>query len=285
MKKFFTFVVAALMAMPMFAKTVEFGFEDFSGQGVSGTGGAVKAEKEGVIFECDKGYGDGQYGVRCYKGSHVIISASENIVKIEFDFPTISGKYYNGNLDDFVCVGGEKWESGELGAQARMNKITVTLGEGSCEGPTVTEISVTEALEIAQALTPEKGSTATTSEKYGVKGYVVGISAKNENTFYMADEEGAYGEFEAYKCKSVDSEVAEGDYVMVTGLISHYWGDGSKGEYHSYEISGGDLVHTQPQAVENVVIDAPKAVKVMENGQMIIIRNGVKYNATGAVIE
>ena len=39
------------------------------------------------------------------------------------------------------------------------------------------------------------------------------------------------------------------------------------------------------EAIDNIFVDSPKAVKVMENGQMVIIRNGVKYNATGAVIE
>lgn len=38
------------------------------------------------------------------------------------------------------------------------------------------------------------------------------------------------------------------------------------------------------QGVENVTVDG-KAVKVMENGQMYIIRNGVKYNAAGAVVK
>ena len=40
-----------------------------------------------------------------------------------------------------------------------------------------------------------------------------------------------------------------------------------------------------PEAIENVFFGGSKATKVMENGQMIIIRNGVKYNATGAVVE
>ena len=30
---------------------------------------------------------------------------------------------------------------------------------------------------------------------------------------------------------------------------------------------------------------APKAKKVMENGQMLIVRDGVKYNALGTVVE
>ena len=39
------------------------------------------------------------------------------------------------------------------------------------------------------------------------------------------------------------------------------------------------------EAIDNVFVGGSKATKVMENGQMIIIRNGVKYNATGAVVE
>jgi len=41
----------------------------------------------------------------------------------------------------------------------------------------------------------------------------------------------------------------------------------------------------EAQAVENISVEGAKAMKVMENGQLVIIRNGVKYNAAGAVIE
>lgn len=44
----------------------------------------------------------------------------------------------------------------------------------------------------------------------------------------------------------------------------------------------GDL----PSAVENVKAEAPKAKKMVdENGQLVIIRGNVRYNAVGAVIE
>ena len=43
---------------------------------------------------------------------------------------------------------------------------------------------------------------------------------------------------------------------------------------HKIEIGGG-------QAIENV-FDGAKAVKTFENGQLVIIKNGVKYNALGA---
>ena len=37
-------------------------------------------------------------------------------------------------------------------------------------------------------------------------------------------------------------------------------------------------------AVENAFV-APKATKIMENGQLIIVRDGVKYNALGTMVE
>ena len=39
-----------------------------------------------------------------------------------------------------------------------------------------------------------------------------------------------------------------------------------------------------PQAIDDITV-APKAMKVMENGQMFIIRDGVKYTVSGAVAE
>lgn len=44
------------------------------------------------------------------------------------------------------------------------------------------------------------------------------------------------------------------------------------------------LVIGTESAVENVNADAVKARKVMENGQLYIIKNGVKYNALGTVV-
>ena len=43
-------------------------------------------------------------------------------------------------------------------------------------------------------------------------------------------------------------------------------------------------IEDQATAIGNTTV-AEKAVKVIENGQLVIIRNGVKFNAVGAVIE
>ena len=61
---------------------------------------------------------------------------------------------------------------------------------------------------------------AKTTEDYVVKGHVVQAYAPNEGytdqTWFMADEAGAFGEFEAFRC-TPDYLVETGDYVYVKG--------------------------------------------------------------------
>jgi hypothetical protein len=254
---------------------------DFAGQGTANTGSEVSFTKDGVTFTCDKGYSDDEHStLRCYKnGVITITSETEQIGKIAFQFYST----YTGDLEPEVVVNANEW-SYTLPAQARIEKLKIYFGEYEAPEPVEIEpITVAEALTIAQALTPEKTKSASTTEKYSVKGFVVGISTKNANTFYLADEAGAFGEFEAYKCASVDYEVAEGDLVIVTGKIQHYWGEGSNGEYHSYEISGGTLKHVYGQGIENVVM-TEKAQKVIVDGVLYIVRDGKMFNVQGAQV-
>lgn len=53
--------------------------------------------------------------------------------------------------------------------------------------------------------------------------------------------------------------------------------------YGESTVTAECLVPASPQAVENVTVDT-KAIKVVEDGQIFIIRNGVKYNAVGTVV-
>ena len=255
---------------------VVFTSAEFNGQGTANTGSEVTVTKDGVTFWCDKAYGD-QYGVRCYKGSKVKISATKQIGKLVFEF----NLGYTGGLDETVVVNANEWEYEFSQSQARFAKIKVYFG--TAEEIVIEPITVAEALTVAQGLSPEKGKSLSTTETYAVKGFVVGSSSKYENTYYLADETGVYGEFQAFKCKSVDYEVAEGDLVIVTGKIQHYYGEGSKGEYHTYEISNGDLKHVYGQGVENVTL-GEKAQKVMVDGVLYIIRDNKLYNLQGAQV-
>lgn len=191
--------------------------------------------------------------------------------------------------DTTVVKGDFMYVKGKLKKYVKDAKVTIEICYGTAvhgEAPAPVElepITVAQALEIAQALTPDKGKSLSTDEKYAVQGYVVGISEKYEKTYFLADEAGVYGLFQAFKCASVDYEVAEGDLVIVTGKIMHYYGEGSNGEYHNYEISGGALVHVYGEGIENVVL-TEKAQKVMMNGVMYIIRNGKMYDVRGAQV-
>lgn len=196
---------------------------------------------------------------------------------------------YRCTPDTLVKEGDYVYVKGQIQKYVKDSKTQIEIGYGTAvhgatpAPPQVDTITVAQALEIAQALTPEKGKSLSTDEKYAVQGYVTKVKDAAKYTYYMADEAGAYGEFQAYRCASVDYEVAEGDLVIVTGKIMHYYGEGSNGEYHNYEISGGALVHVYGEGIENVVL-TEKAQKVMVDGVMFIIRDGKMYNVQGAQV-
>ena len=254
---------------------------DFEGQGQAATletpGGAVSATKNGVTVATDNGFGH-NLALRVYAGGHFsITSTTEQIGKIKFQFYST----YDGGMDEEVVVNGMSFDVSSMAKQARIEKIQIYFGEA--QKIELEPITVAEALDIAKALNPEKGKSATTAEKYAVKGYVVGISATKENTFYLADEVDVRGDFQAYQCSSIDREVSEGDLVIVTGKIQHYYGEGDKGEYHNYEIANGTLVHAEVDGVENITLGV-EAQKVMMEGVVYIVRDNKLFNLQGVQI-
>lgn len=148
-------------------------------------------------------------------------------------------------------------------------------------------VTVAEAVAIGKAL--EKGKTSV--EVYIVEGYNDSIaytfseSSKNMS-FYMCDnlDEPKY-EFEAYKV-STEVDIPVGTKVQVIGNLYHYYKEAKddKPEIDIVEISEGKAVIVKEEAIENVAGDN-KAVKTIENGQVVIIRNGVRYNALGAEVK
>ena len=223
--------------------------------------------------------------------------------------PTDTIQFYNG-----AATEGAKWASLEEAQETIHEGDTVLVYAGALElytAKNITEItggnfvevlgfnpnpptieiervSVTRAIEIAQALNPDKGYSKSTAKKYEVVGYVVSVSSSKTNTFYMADEAGVYGEFQAYEFTESDYAVAEGDYVVVTGNITHYYGesekDGVKTEYHTYEVKNGTVYHEEaPEGIENVVL-TEKAQKVMVDGVMYIVRDNKMFDVRGAQV-
>lgn len=77
----------------------------------------------------------------------------------------------------------------------------------------------------------------------------------------------------------VDNAENIGKKVKVQGALEAYFQKPSVKGVKAYE-----FVSTST-AVEDVTVKSAKAMKVVENGQLIIIRDGVRYNAVGAVME
>ena len=121
-------------------------------------------------------------------------------------------------------------------------------------------------------------------QSYEVAGYIVGFAKNgawkdNKASFYMNDEVGVKSNFEGYKTV-INESVEAGDYVKVSGWLQRY--DGA--DFTTIEFVNGKGEKTV-QAINNVNAESVKAMKVIEDGQLFIIRNGVKYNAAGAIVK
>ena len=255
---------------------------DFEGQGQAATldtpGGAVSATKNGVTVSCDNAYGH-NLALRAYKNSNFsIVSETEQIGKIVFQFYTT----YTGNLDNEIVVNAKKWST-LMASQVRIEKLQIDFGEA--EEPIEPEketISVAEAMTIGEAIS---GSGKTT-EKYAVQGFVVSAKGYGEKyegvqTFYMSDNSAdTRGSFTAYNCKVAAPGVSVGDRVIVTGLIQKYvYDDGS----YVIEITGGDVEIASAHGVENVTL-TPQAQKILIDGVVYIVRDGKMFNIMGAQV-
>ena len=268
---------------PVEEADVVFTSADFNGQGTSGTGSEVTATKDGVTFTCDKAFGD-QYGVRCYKGGVVTISSAEQqIGKIVFEFATVSGKYYNGDLDEEIVVNGMEWTA-TLTNQARMNKISIYFGE--YEQPVVDTLTAAEALAAAQAL--EVGAT----QKVVCKAYIANVKTPYDEqygniTVYLTDDPtSTYGDIQAYraKCSAEDgAAIAEHDLVLIEGNVTHTQNQEGTKDYYEFA-SGAQLKLLQKaQGIENIQL-TEKAQKVVVDGVLYIVRDSKMFNLQGAQV-
>ena len=258
---------------------------DFAGQGVSGTGGAVEATKNGVTFTCDKGFGDGQYGVRCYKGSNISITSTEQIAKIEFDLATVGSTEYFGGLDREYVVNGTEWSASNLPSQARMNKISIYFG--TAEAVKMDTITAAEAKAMAEAL-PENTQS---EKKVAVKAYVASVkTAYNPDygniTIWLTDDPtSTYGDIQAYRAKcteEVGTALMPGNQVLVVGTLKHEVN--AESGKHYYEIAqGAELTLLATEGIEEVVL-TENVQKVMVDGVLYIVRDNKMYNVQGVQV-
>ena len=122
-------------------------------------------------------------------------------------------------------------------------------------------------------------------EVFTIRGYVTKIEVEYNDTyhnisFWMADAADGGEVIEAYRaaCASAEAAPEVGNYVELTGKIKNYKGT------PEFDAGCEFTILETPTAVDNTEVNA-KAVKFFENGQLVIIKNGVKYNATGAIVK
>lgn len=171
--------------------------------------------------------------------------------------------------------------------------ITATAGEltATCTVTVkeTTPITCAQAVEIAKTVSANNEIAA--GGKYVIRGYVTEMVSKDaaadiekygNYSVWMADTKDGGKVFEAFRAVPIDGKTiaAVGDYVEVVGDITIY-----NTTYQSVAGSTIKVLQGEGTAVENIKAEEGKAVKVIENGQLIIIRDNVRYNAVGAVIE
>ena len=168
----------------------------------------------------------------------------------------------------------------------------VELIEKSQEEEVILPATVAEATSIALALDNNK----TTADRYAITGYVDSIASEyNEQygniSFYMTDNmENPTYTFEAYRVKVYDwqaARIVKGVQVTVTASLQHYHKDATDTQEAidlAETVAGGTLVFVGFEGSNNVS-DNEQTIKRIENGQVVIIRNNVKYNALGAEIK
>ena len=239
---------------------------------------------------------DGEYSNDFFQVEAVVTAASEartsnNDQTFEFtcaDNSTILKVFnclLNGHdpvvLGDTVEVLGKLMNYGGV-AELTTGKI-LNIKSGGVTIDTI-DVTVAEALAVAQAL--ENG--ATSKDYYRITGYVDSISSAYSEqykniSFYVCDDMNAPAyEFQCYRVAGGE-DIVLGAKVVVTGKITHYYKAATeeKPEVHGYQTPAGATYELLPTAIINTT-DAVKAVKVLENGNLVIIKNGVRYNAAGA---
>lgn len=189
---------------------------------------------------------------------------------------------------DSVKVTGKLYNYGGV---IEISNGTVELIEKSGQEEVIIEATVSEAVAAVMAL--EKG--AKTDDRYAVTGFVDSIAVAYDEgygniSFFMTDNMDAPTyDFEAYRV-SVTPQQAEkivlGVKVTVTAALQRYYKAATEtlDEIDLAEtVAGGSLKFAGESAVINVNNDA-KSLKTIENGQIIILRDGVRYNMLGTEI-
>ena len=153
------------------------------------------------------------------------------------------------------------------------------------------EVNVAEAVAVAIQL-PENGKT---NDLYAITGYVDSIAIeyseqyKNISFFMTDDMNNPTYDLEAYRVKVEPEDAAKvfvGAKVKVTAQLQHYY-KAATDEQPAIDlaetVAGGEIEFIVEEGVDNILSEQ-NATKRLENGQLIIYRNGTRFTATGTQV-
>ena len=168
--------------------------------------------------------------------------------------------------------------------------ITATAGTVSAKCTVTvtaaTPITVAQAVEIAKTVSADNEIAA--GGKYTIRGYVTALegtpsedlSKYGNYSVWLADAKDGGKVFEAFRVVPIDGNtiVAVGDLVEVVGDITKY--------NTTYETAAGGTIRIigTETAIDNTTA-TKTATKRIENGTLVIEKNGIRYNALGTVVE
>lgn len=190
-------------------------------------------------------------------------------------------------LDDKVQILGQLMNYGGTKVEIAQGKVWL-LEKAEEYTPKTITATIAEAVAAGKALT--KGLTS--RDYYKVSGYVGKIatpfsSEYNNISFWMSKSmSNVTEELQAYRC-TAEEDIPEGTYVTVTGKLKNYVYTDSETneEVQIIEIVNGTYVESSvPTAVENMETEG-QALKVIENGQVLILRDGIRYNVLGSEVK
>lgn len=169
-------------------------------------------------------------------------------------YPVIKGDQLRlfGKLKKYVKDGATTLEI----VSPTVEFIAEAAGDRIVPEVTIDTITVTRALEIIDALA-EGGKTA---ETYVVKGFA-GTAYEytdGKQTWYMADEPDVYCTFQAASC-TPDREVAKGDFMLVTGVLTKYKTSAGK---IIPEIYSGTAVHGEAPKIDTIAVNVAQAEEI-----------------------
>lgn len=285
MKKFITFVLAALVSVVSFAADVVFDFTNPSSlnpavtpsetvsQGIQLGGTSYTAGDVTIEFTTSESNGaklwtntNGTYELRFYQPNEFKISSKgDNIKAVQFSFSDRGGiEAATGTIDGTGMWTGDAsdvtFKVPEKASASKIKSITVTIGAAPVG---IDTLDVKEAVDLIKAAAGQK-----LTKSMCVRGVVTGIDPSGAAQYgninvWMADITGATDTIEAYRMKSFNGEkytsasdiqFSEGDTIIFFSSDWSYYADGAV-----YEGSGCTLMRVygggHPREIETITVE------------------------------